>query len=89
MKVKIVRPWLWTIRTPLLVPAALMALALVDVAARNAGAQPGAIVLTLAFAGYVALIPVAAGARARRSVGLRVRAGHTQEGIGGSDWGLP
>ena len=57
MKVKIVRPWLWTIRTPLLVPAALMALALVDVAARNAGAQPGAIVLTLAFAGYVALIP--------------------------------
>jgi signal transduction histidine kinase len=50
-----------TVRRPaaaLLVAAALMALALVDVAAWNSGAQPGAIVLTLAFAASVALIPL-------------------------------
>ena len=36
----------------------LMVLAIVDVLAWHAGAQPGAIVLTLAFAGTVALVPV-------------------------------
>ena len=50
-------------RVALLVAAGLMALALVDVAAWNAGVAPGQIVLTLAFAASVALIPVDAGAR--------------------------
>ncbi len=45
-------------RAALLVAVGLMALALVDVAAWNAGANAGAIVLTLAFAASVALVPV-------------------------------
>lgn len=45
-------------RHALVVAAGLMALALVDVAAWSAGAAPGQIVLTLAFAATVALVPL-------------------------------
>ena len=45
-------------RQALLVAAGLMALALVDVAAWSSGAAPGQIVLTLAFAASVALVPL-------------------------------
>ena len=45
-------------RMALLVAAGLMAVALVDVAAWEAGAAPGSIALTLAFVATVALVPV-------------------------------